>query len=206
MEQQVREDVKHFLCPRLVTREDAFGTPSPVPESPGVYGWWFRQLPAPMDTSGCATTDGFTLLYTGISPKRPPANGRQASGQNLRERIRTHYAGNAEGSTLRKTVGCLLSHELGIELRRVGSGSRMTFVLGEQPLSRWMGENALVSWVVHSQPWELEGHLIATLDLPLNLQGNSRNSFHPELTKQRAAAVKRARGLPVIPNPGVGGR
>jgi hypothetical protein len=82
----------------------------------------------------------------------------------------------------------------------------MTFVLGEQPLSRWMGENALVSWVVHSQPWELEGHLIATLDLPLNLQGNSRNSFHPELTKQRAAAVKRARGLPVIPNPGVGGR
>jgi hypothetical protein len=113
MGQQVREANEQFLCSRLVTREEALRTPSPVPEKPGVYGWWFRQLPAAMDTSGCATTGGLTLLYTGISPKRPPGNGRQASGQNLRERIRTHYAGHAEGSTLRKTLGCLLSDALG---------------------------------------------------------------------------------------------
>ncbi len=47
----------------------------------------------------------------------------------------THYAGNAEGSTLRKTLGCLLADELGIELRRVGSGTRKTFVDGEHRLS-----------------------------------------------------------------------
>ena len=48
----------------------------------------------------------------------------------MRERIRYHYQGNAEGSTLRLTLGCLLSEELDIELRRVGSGKRMTFAEG----------------------------------------------------------------------------
>ena len=33
--------------------------------------------------------------------------------------------------------------EFGIQLRRVGSGSRMTFGAGEQALSAWMAENAL---------------------------------------------------------------
>ena len=83
-------------------------------------------------------------------------------------------AGNAEGSTLRKTLGCLLSDELGIQLRRVGSGRRRTFAEGEQGLSAWMADNAFVSWVVREHPWELEDNLIASLDLPLNLEGNSR--------------------------------
>jgi hypothetical protein len=37
--------------------------------------------------------------------------------------VRYHYRGNTAGSTLRLTLGCLL----GLELRRVGSGKRMTF-------------------------------------------------------------------------------
>jgi hypothetical protein len=55
-------------------------------------------------------------------------------------------------------------------------------------------------------PWELEDQLIGLLDLPLNLEGNSRNRFHSSLSKDRAAAVARAKVLPVAPNPGVGGR
>ncbi|MET9440781.1 GIY-YIG nuclease family protein [Streptomyces sp. NPDC006610] len=47
----------------------------------------------------------------------------RTSTQNLRKRVRYHYRGNAAGSTLRLTLGCLL----GLELRRVGSGKRMTF-------------------------------------------------------------------------------
>jgi hypothetical protein len=69
-----------------------------------------------------------------------------------------------------------------------------------------MAENALVAWVVHPRTWELEEHLIATLDVPLNLEGNARNRFRPELTARRAAAVKRAMALPVVPNPGIGER
>jgi hypothetical protein len=105
-----------------------------------------------------------------------------------------------------QTLGCLLSDTLDIELRRVGSGSRMTFVLGEQQLSSWMADNALVAWAVHPRPWEVEGYLIATVDLPLNLEGNTGNQFHRQLTIRRAAAVQRAHLLPIVPNPGISGR
>ncbi len=190
----------------IATRAEALSQPCPVPAVAGVYGWWFRSFPADIDTSACISSGGLTLLYVGISPKQPPANGRLPSRQNLRQRIRTHYCGNAEGSTLRKTLGCLLAPQLAIELRRVGSGNRMTFGTGEQSLSQWMHDNALVSWLVCDRPWEVEDQLITTLDLPLNLYGNSANAFHLTLTEIRAACVNRARNLPVIANPGVGGR
>jgi hypothetical protein len=82
----------------------------------------------------------------------------------------------------------------------------MTFVGGEQAISAWMAENARVSWIVDNAPWVLEKHLISTLDVPLNLDGNKHNVFHPQLTAIRAASVARARELPVVANPGSGGR
>ena len=94
----------------------------------------------------------------------------------------------------------------GIQLRRVGSGTRKTFVAGEQALSAWMADNAFVSWVIRERPWELEDELIAAVDLPLNLEGNSRNPFHPILTQTRAQCVAQANALAVVPNPGIGGR
>jgi hypothetical protein len=177
-----------------------------VPAASGVYGWWFRALPAPLDTTGCRKHDSLTLLYVGISPRRPPASGQAASQQNMRQRLWTHYAGNAEGSTLRKTLGCLLAEKLGIQLRRVGSGRRKTFADGEQLLSAWMSQNAFVSWVIRERPWELEYDLITTVDLPLNLEGNIGHRFHPELTQVRARCVAQANALPVLPNTGRGGR
>lgn len=80
----------------------------------------------------------------GISPKRPPTNGRPPSRENLQSRIRYHFRGNAEGSTLRLTLGCLL----GLELRRVGSGKRLTFAAGEARLTQWLADNARVCWTV----------------------------------------------------------
>ncbi|MDH6288091.1 GIY-YIG nuclease family protein [Rhodococcus opacus] len=195
-----------YLAASPNTREQVLARPCPVPATAGVYGWWFRKLPAEIDTSGCAKRDGLTLLYTGISPNKPPNNGKAPSTQNIRKRIKTHYTGNAAGSTLRLTLGCLVADEVGIELRRVGSGKRYTFHTGETLLSKWMAENALVSWIDHEEPWELEDRLIASLDVPLNLDGNSRNSFYLQLKAARAAAKRRADDLPVLPNPDVGGR
>lgn len=195
-----------LLDTKLFTRAEVLATPCPVPREPGVYAWWFRSLPTALDTTACLKRDDATLLYTGISPKAPPANGRAPSRQRLRDRVRYHYIGNAEGSTLRKTLGVLLAGELGIELRRVGSGKRMTFGTGEQALSEWMGDYALVSWVVHREPWMLEAELIEQLDVPLNLDANRHNAFHATLTAARSSAVARARSLPSIPNPGRGGR
>jgi hypothetical protein len=195
----VSHEPESLLNTRCYTRADVLNRPSPVPKSPGVYGWWFRRVPGSVDVARCEQRDGLTLLYTGISPTRPPTNGKPPSSQSLHHRIRYHYTGNAEGSTLRKTLGVLLSDELGMELRRVGSGTRRTFgTAGELALSRWMTENALVSWVVREEPWVLEEELIASLDVPLNLQGNARNSFYPRLKRLRAEAEQVARSLPVL--------
>jgi hypothetical protein len=178
---------------RLWTREEVLARPSPVPAAAGIYTWYFTSLPLAVDTGGCVEVDGWRLLYVGISPKPPPANGTPASRQQLRSRLRQHYAGNAAGSTLRLTLGCLLASELDLQLRRIGSGQRLTFADGEPLLSAWMGRHARVCWMPHPRPWELE----AQLDLPLNLHGNSQHPFYPNLRAIRAAAKDTARALPV---------
>lgn len=194
----INEPETLFSAP-YYNRAEVLCLPCPVPKSPGVYGWWFRRIPGVVDTRQCRKRDGLTLLYTGISPSRPPTNGKPPSTQSLFHRIRYHYNGNAEGSTLRKTLGVLLAHELGIQLRRVGSGTRQTFgPAGESALNQWMAENALVSWLVREEPWVLEEELIGSLDVPLNLQGNTHNGFYPTLKMLRAEAAQAARTLPVI--------
>jgi hypothetical protein len=188
-------DVASFLAARPFTRDEVFSEPCPVPTEPGAHGWWFRTLPAVIDVSGCEQRDGLTLLYVGVSPGPPPASGKRPVSQDLHKRIRYHFGGSgadAQGSTLRKTLGVLLGDELGLELRRVGSGRRSTFAAGEAVLTQWMAENALVSWVVRPEPWLFEDELIATLDLPLNLNDKTRNAFYPQLTKVRRDADRKA--------------
>jgi hypothetical protein len=183
---------------RVWSSGEVLQRPCPVPAGPGVYGWYFKELPYPIDTRGCVALADLTLLYVGIAPKAPPRDGRAGSRQTLRSRIGYHYRGNAEGSTLRLTLGCLISDRLGIQLRRVGSGTRLTFAEGEHRLSAWMAENAYVTWVETQKPWAAERELIAGVDLPLNLDQNRRNAFHAELTRRRAQARATARALPVV--------
>ena len=138
------------------------------------------------------------LLYVGISPSAPPAKGKAASKQTLSHRVRSHMRGNASGSTLRLSLGCILADQLGIALRRVGRRGRFTFSAGEQRLSEWMEENARVVWQVYEEPWLLEEKLISTLHLPLNLDQNTRNEFFPVLSGLRKAAKARAKALPIL--------
>jgi hypothetical protein len=186
-----------FPPARLYSRAEVLSSASPVPKAPGVYAWYFRQAPPLVPTVGCLSDTGVTLLYVGISPSQPPKNGKAPSQQSLRHRIRYHFSGNAEGSTLRLTLGCLLADQLGIKLRRVGSGKRMTFGPGEAVLSDWMSENALVGWQVCDEPWMLEKRLLSEVCLPLNLDQNRQNSFHPVLAAIRATAKREARDLPI---------
>ena len=194
-------DDRPLLAPeRLWTCADIMVPECPVPRSRGVYAWYFRRVPHVVPTAGCRSALGATLLYVGISPKRPPTNGRAPSGQSLRHRIRYHLRGNAAGSTLRLTLGCLLGDSLSLTLRRVGSGERYTFADGEERLSQWMAENALVTWLNADEPWTLEEDLIARLDLPLNLDQNRRHPFHSVLSAKRREARKRALALPLWVN------
>jgi hypothetical protein len=188
----------------LCSRSQALARPSPVPNSPGLYAWYFRTIPPGIDTTGCEAVAGLTLLYVGISPKEPPTNGRAPSRSNLRQRLRTHFGGNAAGSTLRLTLGCLLTDVTGYPLRRVGSGGRLTLTNpGEQALDRWLADNALVAWHVAEKPWEAERDLLASgPPLPLNIRDNPCEA-HTRLVRQvRADAFAQARCLPIIADSG----
>lgn len=183
---------------RLWSRAEVLARPCPVPAVPGVYAWYFDSIPPGVPTESCHRLDGWTRLYVGISPGRPPQNGKPPSKQSLRHRIRYHYRGNAAGSTLRLTLGCLLSDVIGTELRRVGSGQRLTFASAETALSDWMDQHARVAWMPHPEPWLPEHALIAAWVLPLNLDQNIHSPFRAELSQRRAEARSRARDLPVV--------
>jgi len=188
---------------RLYCRGEVMSRPNPVPKRSGVYAWYFKEPPPGIDTRHCHTSDGKTLLYIGIAPRPPYADGRN-SRQTLSKRLRTHCGGNAAGSTLRQTLGCLLGEKLSIALRRVGSGGRYTFTNpGECTLDDWMAENAYVTWLEDDSPWEIEGMLLkSNLTLPLNISGIPRDDLCMYLSKVRSLARERAAALPALSDSG----
>ena len=192
---------QQLLNPDWLYTASEIGTrPCPVPATAGVYAFYFDGPPPGIDSKDCHRINQHALLYIGIAPKAPPLNGRSASKSHLRKRLRTHYFGNAEGSTLRRTLGCLLSAQLAIQLRRVGSGSRYTFTNpGEQVLDDWMRQHAFVTWVETSAPWELETHLLSSgLRLPLNLDGNPCQEAVATVSAIRSKARQLADQLDII--------
>ena len=179
----------------LYSRREILCTTSLPPPVPGIYAWFFKDIPGNAVVDGCVTKGPLTLLYVGISPDKI---GKPNSRQNLRRRITTHFQGNAEGSTLRRSLGVLLAQTSGYPLRRVGSGKRMTLThSGEQWLDDWMTENAFVCWLEHQSPWEFEDELLGSLSLPLNIKGNRDHPFARVLTEARIQAIKDARQWPI---------
>jgi hypothetical protein len=193
--------IQRLLQPEhLYTASEVLRRPGPVPTSSGVYAWYF-DAPLPLiDVTACHRIDGRVLLYVGISPKAPSLKGLPPSRSTLKTRIRTHYRGNAEGSTLRRTLGCLLGSQFAIQLRRVGSGRRYTFTNpGEQALDCWIDRHAFVTWVEAEAPWEIEKKLLSSgLRLPLNVDGNSSQEAVAVLSAVRLKARCLADGLEIV--------
>lgn len=180
------------------TRANVLARPSAVPSTPGLYAWYFDAPVPGVPLTECYTTEHGTLLYVGISPGPPPGNGKPPSRQNLYKRIRYHYTGNAAGSTLRLTLGCHLTPTLGIELRRVGSGTRLTFTpAGEAALSDWMSQHARAAILEHPAPWDLEPALIQAVNVPLNIDHNSVNPYYLINRALRAQHKTAARLAPI---------
>ena len=174
-----------------MTRSEALAAGSRLPKS-GIYSWWFTGLDQLVPHDDVVRQGDWAMLYIGISP------GRSWSRSNLRARLTQHLNLNAKGSTLRLTLGVLLAEELGLELRRVGSGKRLTFHCGESRLNSWLDVHARVKVVALDEPWILEPEVITGSWLPLNLDHNT-HPFGRALSSMRAAARQRARTLP--PNP-----
>jgi hypothetical protein len=64
-----------------------------------------------------------------------------------------------------------------------------------------MAQNARVVWAPTDKPWEIEKVLLASLPLPLNLQGN-KHPFVPMLQQIRKKAKERAKILPIVEDNG----
>ena len=80
--------------PHLYNRAEVLTRPSPVPARPGVYAWYFREVPPGVPVGGCHQHQGLWLLYVGISPSKPPTNGKLPSKQSLARRIRYMVSSN----------------------------------------------------------------------------------------------------------------
>jgi hypothetical protein len=141
----------------------------------GVYGWWFKNLPLQIPVAESKTFEGFTLLYVGTGPSTA------RSQRFLRERLSDHIRSDSTKSTLRRSLACLMAEGLGLEFQvaRVSHRKRSGRVTphfglgeGEVKLSRWMEENARISWIADNSRWTLESDLIQLLALPLNLDAN----------------------------------
>ena len=196
---RLQEDVEAALLhPAHLYPPSVLERPSPVPRLSGVYAWYFAQIPPGVPSDGCHRALDHTLLYVGIAPKETRGATTRPSTRTLVNRLSDHFRGNAEGSTLRLTLGCLLADTLGIQLRRVGSGRRFTFTNpGERLLDNWMAENARVAFVAVERPWESEQMLLYALPLPLNLRDNA-HPFVLALRQIRKDAKMQAMELPVV--------
>ncbi len=193
--------ISNLLHPeKLYSREDILKTPNPIPSQNGIYAWYFKSTPnidifkkyyqIETNTKASFLKDSFKfkdyqLLYIGISPKD------KKSKNNIRNRIRGHMNGNSYGSTLRLSLGCLLSNELNITLNKYGSS--IHFGEGEEKLSEWINNNAFVTFQTCEEPWNVEDEAIRTLLLPLNIRDNDNSIFKKPLEIIRKNAKKMAR-------------
>lgn len=177
---------------KVWTRTEVLTQRSPIPEESGLYAWYFADVPDLVPTDGCRQFGDRFLLYCGICPRRSYSSGSRETRRTLRKRLKDHYSGNASGSTLRLSLGCLLSEQLGISLQIMGGSKRKTFGSGEEALSDWMAKNASVTWMIDPEPWLLEEELIRLAGPPLNLQGNRDHPFFLELSRIRKQCKERA--------------
>ena len=180
---RLRDEILH--PEKVWSRDEISVRPSPVPAAAGVYGWYFREVPPRIPARGCERYDGLTLLYLGISP------GRLGSRRNLQTRIRTHFKPRGY-STLRRSLGVLLEGRLQLRVNLRPDG-RFDYGQTEESLTDWMSRNAYVVWSEYPEPWVVKPELIASLDLPLNIDHNSQHAFCPRLRALRADALERAR-------------
>jgi hypothetical protein len=147
-----------------------------------VYAFYFSKNPPTVAVENCISCEENILLYVGIAPRKSVT----PSHATLRTRIPFHLWGNAYGSTLRLSLGCLLTQSLGLRLQAGSGGKGLTFgQSGENLLSQWISENTLLTWATLTAPWTLEEYLLQTISLPLNLQGNKNHPFNVILKNVR---------------------
>jgi hypothetical protein len=175
-----------LLCPdKLIPVSMLLKDSEIVPAEAGIYAWWFRGELAIVPLEGTLGKDEYRLLYIGIAPRRPSRAGKE-SRSNLRKRIVGNHLGNSiSRSTLRRSLACLLAEVMDFRIYRDPAGKMIMSPEDELILTKWLSDNAAISWLSDDAPWYLEDHLLGSrLALPLNIQG-SKHGFRRKLKSLR---------------------
>ncbi len=180
--------IQALFQPSLYHPHNIFIGSKRVPQSPGLYGWFFgkslvdilkgikyKNLIRPVRTS--KPERDWILLYIGIAGKK--------KGRTLQDRIHgEHLNQNSEGSTLRQSLAALLWKKINLDPKQQLNG-----VDEKSKLNLWMFENARVTWLNTENPQKIEKVFLKEFGeyLPLNLQDNKANPYRKEIKKLRKA-------------------
>lgn len=161
--------------------EDILKNNIKVPKAKGIYAWYFNELPPYIPAKKYIKIDGWTLLYVGIAGDTPE------SSATLHSRIKGMHLGNGGESSLRDSLGALLTKKLAIRPTKRGDSTRFMDEDGEK-LTDWLRSHAQLNFLTDSFPWEVEDHILADYGhlLPLNSSKNKNNGFRKELKKIKA--------------------
>lgn len=183
----------------LWSREALLDNPRLVPNGPGVYVWFFPPIVPGLADAARTKREGRTLMYLGVAGRAAaPADEGRGEG-TLWHQTQVDLHGDAGKSALRLALGCLMADQLGITLRRAGSGQRLTFTRdGERRLSEWIARHGRVGWMSHPDPQTIAPDIRRRLSLPLNLDGNSGDNVNAPIRSIVANAQANARAMPVV--------
>ena len=157
-----------------------------TPSSSGVYGWYFDEPPPYVPKDGC------TVVKTGLWPFRKKWWLLYiGQAKNLKDRIVTYHIKGRhypEGtmSSLRLSLGCLLTKELNIFLWKIPTDKegkyRYTFGKKEKKLNNWLRKHARVAWFITKNIDAVEKKTIAEYTLPLNYIGSTHHPLAKPLS------------------------
>lgn len=146
---------------------------------------------------------GIPVIYTKFRDYEVIYVGLASSSLKDRD-VKKHLNGNAGGSTLRKSLGCLLGFNLIPRDSHYNNNGKTKFnVTDESKLSEWIKTNLLLLYYTNKEFDHIESLLIQTLNPPLNLSKNHNvinSEFRKLLTKLRNNKPKRQYSIMEIKN------
>lgn len=152
-----------------------------LPKRHGFYAWWLvpGSLPhVPRQPHPRDDVD-LDLLYVGIAPNSA------TSKQTLRSRVlKNHLGGNTGSSTFRLSLAAILMDSENFQPRMTTTKYVLTRDDNHR-LSDWQRSNLFLTWCERTEPWTVEGGVIATMQPPMNLADNSSHPFHRTMTAAR---------------------
>jgi uncharacterized protein DUF6884/GIY-YIG catalytic domain-containing protein len=148
---------------------------------PGVYSWWVDPAGANELSRGLGLSGPDALqagiIYAGLAGATRWPSGKRSTNTLWSRIAGMHLGSNCQLSTLRLTLGAILSNAWGND------------TIDEAALTRWMLEHLTVIAIPYEDGntlGRLETDLLAALDPPLNLQGMSPTSLRHRISALRA--------------------